>query len=72
VQRAVLELKIQHKGLETTLQEGLEQTAAYLDRTGSEEGHLLISNRDPAVNREEKQFRRSEGWQGRGIEVWGT
>jgi hypothetical protein len=72
VQRAVLELKILHKGLESTLQEGLEQTAAYLDRTGAEEGHLLIFNRDPAVNWDEKQFRRREGWQGRSIEVWGT
>ncbi|MEI2782433.1 MAG: hypothetical protein V9H25_14685 [Candidatus Competibacter sp.] len=49
VQRAVLELKLLHKSLEATLREGLAQTADYLDRTGAEEGHLLLFDRTPGV-----------------------
>jgi len=36
----VIELKILHKGLETTLQEGLTQTADYAQRCNADEAHL--------------------------------
>ncbi|MCX8018755.1 MAG: hypothetical protein N2690_12795, partial [Rhodocyclaceae bacterium] len=41
VQRVVLELKILHKSLEATLQEGLQQTADYAQQCGAEEAHLI-------------------------------
>jgi len=45
VQRAVIELKLLHKSLETTIAEGLVQTADYMDRVGTEEGYLVVFNR---------------------------
>jgi hypothetical protein len=71
VQRAVLELKLLHKSLEATLREGLAQTADYLDRTGAEEGHLLLFDRTPGVLWEQKLFHRTEPYGSHLIQVWG-
>ena len=71
VQRAVLELKLLHKSLEATLREGLAQTADYLDRTGAEEGHLLLFDRTPGVLWEQKHFHRTEPYGSHLIQVWG-
>jgi hypothetical protein len=71
VQRAVIELKVLHKGLEQTLRAGLEQTRQYLDRCGAAEGHLVIFDRTPGKPREEKLFHRTETVQGTHIQVWG-
>ncbi len=71
VQRVVLELKLLHKSLEATLREGLAQTADYLDRTGAEEGHLLLFDRTPGVPWEQKLFRRTERHGSHRIRVWG-
>ena len=71
VQRVVIELKIQHKSLEQTLETGLRQTAAYMDKTGTADGHLIIFNRDPAVAWAEKIFRREEAQGDYQIVVWG-
>jgi len=71
IQRAVIELKILWGTLESTIAKGLEQTAAYQDRCGAAEAHLVIFDRDPARSWPEKIFRRVEEWQGRRITVWG-
>jgi hypothetical protein len=71
VQKVVIELKIPHKGLERTLAEGLEQTWAYLDRCGGEEGHLVIFDRTPGKAWEKKLFRREATARDRVIVVWG-
>lgn len=71
VQRAVLDLKLLHKSLEATLREGLAQTADYLDRTGAEEGHLLLFDRTPGVLWEQKLFHRTEPYGSHLIQVWG-
>jgi hypothetical protein len=71
VQQAVIELKILYKGLERTMEEGLRQTRAYMDRCGAEEGHLIVFDRREEVPWEEKLFVRNESYQGRGITVWG-
>jgi len=47
VQRVVIELKILRRSLETTLSEGLAQTADYMDRIGTGEGYLVIFDRAP-------------------------
>lgn len=71
VQRVVLELKIQRKSLEYTLQQGLEQTWEYMDACGTADGHLIIFNRDPAIPWDDKIFRREVQHQGHSIVVWG-
>jgi hypothetical protein len=40
--------------LETTIDEGLNQTRGYMDKCGTKEGYLLIFNRSPQVSWEEK------------------
>ncbi|GAB6059146.1 AAA family ATPase [Desulfonatronum parangueonense] len=73
VQRVVIELKLLHarKSLESTLAEGLEQTADYADKVGSEEAHLVIFHRDPDMSWEERIWKRRERYGGWEIEVWG-
>ncbi|MCS6809662.1 MAG: hypothetical protein NZ694_00125, partial [Tepidimonas sp.] len=71
VQRVVLELKILHKSLEATLQEGLQQTADYAQQCGAEEAHLIIFDRRPHVSWDEKIFHRTESIGARTVGVWG-
>ncbi len=69
--RFVIECKVLHKSLERTLREGLEQTAGYMDRCGSQAGHLVIFDRSEGKAWDEKLFRREESLDGRTITVWG-
>ena len=69
--RFVIECKVLHKSLERTLREGLEQTARYMDRCGSDAGHLVIFDRSEGRRWEDKLFRREESFQGRAMTVWG-
>ncbi len=71
VQKIVVELKVLHKSLESTIFSGLEQTRSYMDTCGTKEGHLVIFNRDAKVPWEDKIFRRMETYQGADIKVWG-
>ena len=70
-QRVVIELKLRYKSLEETIAQGLEQTWAYLDRSGAEAGHLVIFDRDAGRSWAEKLFVRQEEYQGVNITVWG-
>ena len=60
-QRFVVECKVRRErdGLDTVIREGAAQTAAYLDRCGAEEGHLVVMDQDEGKTWEEKVFRRS-------------
>ena len=69
--RFAVECKIAHKGREHAVREGLQQTAGYLDRLGSEAGHLVVFDRDPEKSWEEKIYRRTEDYEGKTITVWG-
>ena len=69
-QRIVIECKVRRGRLEKTLEEGLPQTAGYMDRCGADAGHLVIFGRDEKPW-EEKVFRRTEEFDGKRIEVWG-
>ena len=71
VQKIVIELKIQHKSLETTITAGLEQTYEYNQRVGCQEAHLIIFNRDPDTTWDAKCLQRDEHYQGLKISVWG-
>lgn len=57
---------------ERAVGEGVEQTAAYMDRCGAEAGHLVVFDRREDRSWDEKVFRfvRSAG-SGVEIEVWG-
>ena len=69
--RFAVECKVAHKGREPAVREGLRQTAGYLDRLGSEAGHLVVFDRSPAKSWEEKIYRRAEEYEGKTITVWG-
>ena len=71
VQKVVIELKILHKAVESTLQLGLEQTVGYMDRCGAGEGHLIIFDRDKQRTWEEKVYQRVEEYGGKSVCVWG-
>jgi hypothetical protein len=71
VQKVVVELKILYKSRERTIAEGLAQTAEYMDRCGTGDGHLIIFDRRAGRKWEEKIFRQSEQFEGNTIVVWG-
>ncbi len=71
VQKVVIELKILHKGLDATIAQGLEQTADYMDKSGADEGHLVIFDRREGRKWEDKIFQRGEKHNGTAIAVWG-
>jgi len=70
-QRAVIEVKVS-RGVTTEklLDQGLTQTAEYLDRVGAAEGHLIIFERSSRTW-DEKVYRFSRQTAGRDIHVWG-
>ena len=70
-QKVVIECKVLHRGLERTLRDGLEQTRAYMDRSGAAEGHLVIFDRTEGRPWDEKTFRRDEAEGGAPVTVWG-
>jgi hypothetical protein len=66
-QAIVIELKILYKSIEATIEEGLIQIKSYMDKCGTKEGHLLIFDRRPNRNWEEKIWDREID----GVHVWG-
>ena len=73
VGKHVIECKALRRSLEATIGEGVEQTARYMDRCGSREGHLVVFDRREGKTWEEKIFRREESSpDGRTIIVWGV
>ena len=70
--RWVVECKVRHGDLERTIAEGVEQTRAYLDRCTAEAGHLIVFDRSPERNWEEKIFRRdAPPGTGAPVTIWG-
>ena len=69
--RFVVECKVLHKSLERTIEEGLRQTAGYMDRCAAEAGHLVIFDRDETRRWDEKMFCRKESAEGVEVVVWG-
>ena len=66
----VIECKLLHKGRERTIRDGLEQTAAYMDRCAAEAGHLVVFDRREAPW-DDKIFHRPAPAGGPAIDVWG-
>ncbi len=71
VQKVVIELKILRGDREALVVKGLEQTAAYADACDAAEAHLVIFDRDPVRNWEEKISYVEATCSGRSIGVWG-
>ncbi len=71
VQEVVIELKIRYGDLEKTIRNGLKQTWNYMDKCGTEQGHLIIFDRSKKKSWEEKIFCRPEEYEGLPITVWG-
>ncbi len=71
VDRAVVECKIRHGGLDRTISAGLVQTGEYMDRCGAREGHLVVFDRNPGRTWGAKLFRRDEAGPAGPITVWG-
>ncbi len=70
--RFVIECKVAHRGLERTIDEGVAQTAGYMDRCAAHTGHLVVFDRRADRSWDEKIFRRDATRDGRPITVWGT
>ncbi len=70
-QKVVIECKLRRNGLERTVQEGLGQTRAYMERCGTNEGHLVIFDRSEKRTWDEKVFKREESVGNRRVTVWG-
>ena len=69
----VIECKVRtaKAGLERLVREGLEQTAAYMDRVGAESGHLVIFDLRPGLSWEQRLYRKDPEMGGRPITLWG-
>jgi hypothetical protein len=70
-QRFVLEMKVIQRSLDTTLAQGLQQTAEYMDRCAASEGHLILFDRNSEKMWEQKIFRREASEGSKAITVWG-
>ena len=66
----VIECKILHKSLDSTIRDGLEQTTAYMDRCAADAGHVVIFDRRDGAW-EDKVFHRRESVGGADVHVWG-
>ena len=72
VQRVVLELKILRGAMERVIDNGLRQTAEYMDFVGSvDEGHLIIFDRSQTKTWEERIWHRPYVYGSHTIMVWG-
>lgn len=69
-----MECKVLHprRSLQSTVDEGVEQTAGYLDRCAAEACHLVVFDRDESRSWSEKVFdyRRTAAG-GAEVHVWG-
>ena len=74
MRRHVIELKVarEGRGPDRQVREGLEQTAAYMDRCGADSGHLVVFDTRPGRSWEERLYRREETVDGKSITVWGV
>ena len=73
VQEVVVECKVvrEHDGLASVVDEGVEQTARYLDGCAAEAGHLVVIDRRENRSWDEKVFHHRRRSQSVPIDVWG-
>ena len=72
IQRIVMELKIKRGDLGKVIDDGLRQTAEYMDRVGTAEaGHLIIFDRSQTKTWDERIWHKECDYKERSIVVWG-
>ena len=69
--KTVVECKLLHGSLERTVQQGIEQTWAYMTRCAAVEGHLVIFDRTKGTGWEDRVFRRQKAVESGTVTVWG-
>ena len=70
-EKTVVECKLTRANPERTIREGVEQTSRYMDRAGTQAGHLVVFDRREGRSWEDRIFRREEEAGGGVITVWG-
>ena len=70
--RFVVECKLLRSGRARTLGKGLEQTADYMDLSGTDKGHLVLFDMRGGISWEERVFREEHTHGGKRITVWGA
>ena len=71
-ERFVVECKLLRSGRARTMEKGLEQTAAYMDLSGTEMGHLVIFDMREGKSWDERIFREEHTHEDKRITVWGA
>ncbi len=72
VQKVVIELKVRrNEALETIIKEGVRQTWEYMDKCGTDQGHLVIFDKNKKKAWDKKIFKRKRVCKGLKIMVWG-
>ena len=69
--KTVVECKLLHGSLERTVQQGIEQTWAYMTRCAAVDGHLVIFDRTKGTEWEDRIFRRQKSVESGTVTVWG-
>ena len=70
--RFVVECKLLRSGRARTIEKGLEQTAAYMDLSGADAGHLVVFDMREGVSWADRIFREERSWRGTPVTVWGV
>ena len=72
VERFVVECKLVKEGqsAERAIERGMEQTAAYMDTSGAEAGHLVVFDLSGGRSWAERVYREQRLWQGTYVTVW--
>jgi hypothetical protein len=71
LQRIVIEIKLKHKNaLKKVIEDGLEQTAEYADKTGAKESYLIIFDQEND-DWEERVFTKTESYGNHEIMIYG-
>ena len=71
-ERFVVECNLLRSGRARTMEKGLEQTAAYMDLSGTVMGHLVIFDMREGRSWEERVLREEHTHDGKRITVWGA
>ncbi len=70
-QKTVIECKPRRKGLDSVIAKGLVQIGEYMDRCGTDDGHLVIFDRSEKRTWKQKVFRREEITGEKSVTIWG-
>jgi hypothetical protein len=72
LQRVVIELKLRHGALDTTIADALPQVVGYTRQAGADQAHLVVFDRTPAMAWDKKIWHRVETYDGIAVGIWGA